>query len=415
MVGSCLPPDLMSGVDTGVVNVAARRITGLDSSVRLESLHFLASTSSCQNLYILHCAEIVDAVLRAQGSSAKNRLEQEIGAMLGTQGERITTKEEQLRLPEGPPTGAGDAGGERCTTNWTVQTYRQKPMWENVLEIPSMVTCHADEIQRSVLLRMEVYQYREAASWLDIGVQVLRHVRWSPECTVAHRRNIKKDLPPVLKQGRIKIRCWGKGTGGGARAEENEESKRSKNRKLVTVDTMAAQLDRVGVTVSILRYEHRPQSRKIAVHGTVITDHTPAYLEEVAVLQSLELLREWTAKQDERTIREIGPVEVYAGNSDVMRALDSWLQKGDLLLQTAAASDVVDAITGLETWWRGGLTLMPFTLPPEKRPDEMPYMTRDLFRALEEFRLAGGEALGGQGADRLARGPLSKEAVKKTL
>ena len=79
VMGSCLPPDLVNKIDVCVVNVAARRITGLDSSVRIESLHFLAATSSYQNLYILHRAKVVGAILRAEGSSAKNRREKEIG------------------------------------------------------------------------------------------------------------------------------------------------------------------------------------------------------------------------------------------------------------------------------------------------------------------------------------------------
>ena len=99
VVGSCLLPYVVSRIDACIVNVAARRITGLDGTVRLESLHFLASTSSYQNLYMLHCAEFADAVLRAEGSSAKKRLEQEIGVILRTQGERIETQEEFLQLP----------------------------------------------------------------------------------------------------------------------------------------------------------------------------------------------------------------------------------------------------------------------------------------------------------------------------
>ena len=63
MLGSCLPPDRME----------ARRISGLGRSVRLESLHFPAATRSYVNLYIIRCAEMIDAVLRTENSKAKTR------------------------------------------------------------------------------------------------------------------------------------------------------------------------------------------------------------------------------------------------------------------------------------------------------------------------------------------------------
>ena len=49
--GSCCPDDLANRVDTAIINTAARRISGLPLSTRIEVLHFLAGTRSSRNLY----------------------------------------------------------------------------------------------------------------------------------------------------------------------------------------------------------------------------------------------------------------------------------------------------------------------------------------------------------------------------
>ena len=278
-----------------------------------------------------------------------------------------------------------------------------------------MMTCHAEEIQRSALQRMEVYQFMGTASWLEVGVQVLRHVRWSPECAVAHPRNIKKELPPYIGRGCVTIKPWSTKYIDDGENRSSDQPGTKKKRRLVTIDTMVARLDRLGLTVSILRYENRPQYRKIAVHGMLITEHTPKYLEEVALLQSLKLVKEWMQAQKTELARTIGPIQVYAGSSEVLRGLDSWFQKGDLQLESAAATEIMDQITSLETWWKGGLILMPLILPLEKGPEEMPFVTRELFTALEEFRLAGAGAIAERGTDRVPRIPLTKQETKELL
>ena len=45
--------------------MAARRISELGRSVRIESLHFIKATRKYKNPYSVRCAEAVDAVLRS--------------------------------------------------------------------------------------------------------------------------------------------------------------------------------------------------------------------------------------------------------------------------------------------------------------------------------------------------------------
>ena len=63
-LGGCRPPGPINKIEVRMTNVAARRVTGLGRSVRIEPPHFLAATSIYQNLYIICRAEPVGAIFR---------------------------------------------------------------------------------------------------------------------------------------------------------------------------------------------------------------------------------------------------------------------------------------------------------------------------------------------------------------
>ena len=101
-----------------------------------------------------------------------------------------------------------------------------------------------------------------------------------------------------------------------------DDSLKTKRMRLVTVDTMVAQIDRLGMTVSILRYENRIQKRQVMVHGTVVTPEPPEYLEEVALLRSVEILRDWYAESEAEAKTKMHLV-VYAGEVRTEQAIDN--------------------------------------------------------------------------------------------
>ena len=77
-VGSSIPGDLFWSMETNITNVAARKITGLPRSARVESLHFLAGIHSFRNLYIFHYAEFLDGILRCHNSTIRSRISEEL-------------------------------------------------------------------------------------------------------------------------------------------------------------------------------------------------------------------------------------------------------------------------------------------------------------------------------------------------
>ena len=73
-VGSRCPDDIANRIDAAIINTAARRISGLLLSTRIEGLRFLAGTHSYCNFFILHCAAFLHQGLLNQNSMAQQRL-----------------------------------------------------------------------------------------------------------------------------------------------------------------------------------------------------------------------------------------------------------------------------------------------------------------------------------------------------
>ena len=128
LFGSCMPPDQVSRIDTCVINVASHRITGLDRTTRIETLRFLAATSSYHNRYTLHCAGMIDAILRAEGCEAQWRLRGEIGQLLEVKSLEENTWEQAIAIPSTLLQGEAGKQAEWAATQWTVRRYRKHPV-----------------------------------------------------------------------------------------------------------------------------------------------------------------------------------------------------------------------------------------------------------------------------------------------
>ena len=201
-VGSCLPTDLFKKLDTMIINIAARKIGGLSRTTRIESLHFLSGTRSMSNLYVLHCAELLDSCLRATDSDVKARIEGELRAYLGV--ETLDITEVQITIPGdkrlvGMPIKTPQITWER--TKWTYSTYCCQPNLTVLPQIYSSYTCHAEEILRFSLYNEGTYTFANTFSWLDVGLQVLPYNKGAPECSKHNVVNLDKILPPAHEKG----------------------------------------------------------------------------------------------------------------------------------------------------------------------------------------------------------------------
>ena len=81
ILGSCLPEDLANRLDVQVINTAARRISRLPMTTRVETLHFISGPHSFRNLYVIHCAQFAHSALSSHGSPTQARIKREICAI----------------------------------------------------------------------------------------------------------------------------------------------------------------------------------------------------------------------------------------------------------------------------------------------------------------------------------------------
>ena len=80
MTGSAMPPDLIKKMNTQIINIAARRVSGVSRTARIECLHFAINTATFLNLYVKHCAKFMDECVLAQSSQIRKRLITELVA-----------------------------------------------------------------------------------------------------------------------------------------------------------------------------------------------------------------------------------------------------------------------------------------------------------------------------------------------
>ena len=236
--------------------------------------------------------------------------------------------------------------------------YRETPNWERVHNLTSIYACNAHEITSSVFHRVGVCHFEETASWLDLGLQVLRHLRWSFECATPCAMGIRDMLPPRELENLLHF-------SGEWQAETGIDTTRTTNTRykvLIQVNTVVVRPDRLGVTVCILRREGRVEHRSVIVHGEVITQETPRYLEEITIAHSLGVLREWIHQGGPKTMNLDRPV-VRTGDYRAVHALEKWCQTGTLELETAATTAVPRELTALKLWAKNGLHIRPLYLP----------------------------------------------------
>ena len=287
---------------------------------------------------MIHCADLLDATLRACNSTVQQRVRRELRAILGT---------DVMDLEYVSIAGISREFKDATTpeyvwsaTKWLIRRYKEQPDWTGVPVVPSIYACNAPEINKSVFQRSCVYHFSGVKSWLEVGLQVLGHVRWSPECALPQVLNVLRILPP---EGMVdKITFW-------KRWEREEDGDRREGYGLrqVVVRTAALCQDGVGLTICILKKEGRPVCRDLRVHGKVCTRDMPVCLQEMALLHSLQILKTWVCRDLDRSKEKIGRPEIWAGDGKTIWELEKWFSRGTLGLRSVVASEVAVAVRGL--------------------------------------------------------------------
>ena len=204
IMGAHLPQDLLQKIDTCITNVAARKIIGVDRTARIETLHFVAGTQTFRNMVVMHMAEYMDLVLRAHNSTIRDRVLETLKdcyKINSLEPENITIKvpvQEILKLPTNTTT-------ERVwnNTSWSSARYPANRTDEGIKNICSMYVNYSKEMRTSMFHKEGTYQFEGTESWIDVALQILKYINWSPECSRPWEINVKKALPKREEERKI--------------------------------------------------------------------------------------------------------------------------------------------------------------------------------------------------------------------
>ena len=280
----------------------------------------------------------------------------------------------------------------------------------------SIYACNAPEIHNSAFQRSCVFHFEGLASWIDVGLQVLRHVGWPPECSPAIRLDISRLLPPEQRTARGTVRFRRQKNEEQTSSEKNEP--RGAKNPITHIRAAAAEVwkDKMGLTVCVIHREGYPIHRSVILHGIVLTPNVPVYLDEVVVAHTLRAVREWYESAPLNITEHLDEIEISVGTGRVVKGIESWCLKGVLKLQSAAATAVVVELQKLAEWLpMKGMILTPLWLPEEIPPEEMPWRIQGLFITAEEFRAEMAQATEEDWAKNLPRIPLVKSEVRDLI
>ena len=194
--GPGFPDDLMNRIDTGVINVASRRITGLPRITRKKAPHFALGTHSIRNLSTEHCGHFLFLVLERHAIGIKGRVARELQVLSGTR-----DLYPSVRVLEVAPEASfvADSSGVPMSVprrmRWMTSYHRVAPNLEGVLCPGSLFLETAPELSRTSAARRMVYGYEGTHSWMDVGLQALFRVGWRLECSRPQGGRLSKHCP----------------------------------------------------------------------------------------------------------------------------------------------------------------------------------------------------------------------------
>ena len=409
LTGSCLPPDLLRKINTQVVNIAARKVGGLSRSARIESLHYTVGTTTVYNLYVRHCAEFMDACLRAPNSTVNKRLRRELEVYYGVS--TFETEDTQIEIPR--ETICATLGVASLPKNWDhihwfCRCRKEQPRLPDDMRVPSIYVNNADEINKSEIRRIQMFCFEQTHSWVDVALQVLHHVQWSPECSNPQELNIPKMLPPSFTRDFLHIEA-----GGDHQWEKREDDKWTDPRPIPVLNVQAgvSVIDQIGMTICLITSDRATLYGSLYIHGRIITEEQPVYLEEAAILHGLRALHGWMRGRGENIPYK--SINMRAGSEDAIIKLNNWFHSGELGLESVMASPLAEDIDRLEHWLRTDMWIRPFELSTATGGvQHMTWRSREILRVVNDFRTHALRKLGEEWSNALPLIPLThKELV----
>ena len=412
VVGSGLADGLMRRLDTTILNVMARRTTGVARTARIPVLHATAGILSAHNLFIQQCASMVDLSLRATGASVQARVSRWMECMYGVSTWKTTgvVFDVRGRLPE--RVGELRYLDFDMRETWIVQLLPTFPRMDERMVVPSVFHSTSPEIRADPAVYRDTYDYQGAESWFEIGLQVLVASGWRPDCTVDSPVNLGKSLPPKDAAGRIIIepsvlmRYTEATEQAGYRAwMENPEG---------GVDVAVSVFYQQGMGAScaaVTPCGGLPCAQGWILGVDPVSLAPPEFMLEAGLLHALLLV-----EQHSRLAAEDPPpfYQVRTGTWGLMMGLIKWFNEGSSDLVSAAAADIVMVLGRLETELVCPLILRPLPGDFFEATKDRGTRAQDVISTTAKRLFAEiGPLAHRQFGSRIARLPWTSEEVKR--
>ena len=156
--------ELLHRMETQHTNIAARRITGVARSARLEILRMVADVTSIKNLFIQQCGISIDRALRCSHSTVKTAIETWLRSLFGVDGWAARFAEldasEQL-IPRRGSRAGEEFRSTKIEERWLVSLLNTKPHFVGgqKYHTPSIFYTEAEPIIDQPTLKTQVYTF----------------------------------------------------------------------------------------------------------------------------------------------------------------------------------------------------------------------------------------------------------------
>ena len=216
VTGSGAYEQAISSLDVGVVNIMARKIAGVGCTARLVALHAASGVLAVNNLYVQHCAGMVDASLRAENSTIQARVSDWLGKVYGLTSWKRQT--ESFTPPQGTVTlrlYRKPLYDFPLQEVWYLDVLSEIPSLPSIFKVNSVYHTYAKEAEVQPHLREASYSYQGVDSWRAVGLQILHATGWRPDCAMSELLNTARAVPPADVHERFIVisktaMCWHK-------------------------------------------------------------------------------------------------------------------------------------------------------------------------------------------------------------
>ena len=349
VTGSGLTELQLHQLNTRLLNPLARRIVGVGPSARLPILYAMAGILTSHNSYIQLCGEMLNRILRANGSSAQTMVVDRLTDLYAVPG--WNSQPHPLPRPSMAPDHIGRLKHHDYDVpeEWTIQLLPMEPTLPPSYWIHSVFHVEAREIENKPNLRDLTYRFQHTKSWMDIAVQILNRAGWRPDCSLDSDLDMTKMLPPHEKAEKICVEM------GGCRDHETSQSQVVPQKGSPLSDNQAIMSDELaiatgafyqqghGVSAAVIREPGKLPHTQVWGLGTdTVSSEPPAFVLEASILHAL-LLTEGLLREHALTPKCI---TLTTGTWRTCHILSEWQKRGTLALRSAAAPEIA------KTWHR---------------------------------------------------------------